>query len=127
VLWTGDVVVWAQPRAFAYDTTEGRWAPLPPLPELDRDVVATQAVADGSGLVVLIESIRNGDHVVTALRWDGAEHWSSLDDVELPVEDLDRTSGGSVSRHCGELATPCCRSSASSDGLDGSRVVVTFS
>jgi hypothetical protein len=95
VLWTGDaVVVWAQPRAFAYDTTEGRWAPLPPLPELDRDVVATRAVADGSGLVVLVESIRGGDHVVTALRWDGADRWSSLDDVELPVEDLDRTTVG---------------------------------
>lgn len=93
VLWTGAaVVVWAQPRAFAYDTTEGRWAPLPPLPELDRDVVATRAVADGSGLVVLVESIRTGDHVVTALRWDGADRWSTLDDVELAVEDLDRTT-----------------------------------
>ena len=95
VLWTGNaVVVWAQPRAFAYDTTEGWWAPLPPLPELDRAVVATRAVADDGGLFVLVESIRNGDHVVTALRWDGADRWSTLNDVELPVEDLDRTTVG---------------------------------
>lgn len=93
VLWTGDaVVVWAQPRAFAYDTTEGWWSPLPPLPETDGDTVATRAVADDAGLVVLVESIRNGDHLITALRWDGADRWSSLDDVELAVEDLERTT-----------------------------------
>ena len=93
VLWTGDaVVVWAQPRAFAYDTTGGWWSSLPPLPELEGETVATRAVADDAGLVVLVESIRGGDHVVTALRWDGADRWSSLDDVELAVEDLDRTT-----------------------------------
>lgn len=93
VLWAGNAVVaWAEPQAFAYDTTEGWWSTVPPLPELEGDVVATRAVADDAGLVVLVESIRDGDHIVTALRWDGAERWSTLDDVELPVEALDRTT-----------------------------------
>lgn len=93
VLWTGSaVVVWAEPQAFAYDTTDGSWSTLPPLPELEGDVVATRAAADDSGLVLLVESIRDGDHVVRALRWDGADLWLSLDDVELPVEELDRTT-----------------------------------
>ncbi len=93
VVWTGDaVVVWSGPQPVAYDITEGQWFPLPNLSELGGDVVATRAVADDAGLVVLVESIRDGDHVVNALRWDGADGWSSLDDVELPVEDLDRTS-----------------------------------
>lgn len=89
VLWTGSaVIVWAGQHGFAYDPAAG-WTTLPPLPQVH--AVGTRAVVDDRGLIVLVEQI-DGDNVVGATRWDGAGPWTWIDGVELPVEDLERTT-----------------------------------
>lgn len=88
VLWTGSaVIVWAGKHGFAYEPTTG-WTTLPPLPQVH--AVGTHAVVDDRGLIVLVEQI-DGDHVVGATRWDGTGPWTWVG-VELPIQDLDRTS-----------------------------------
>ena len=92
VLWSGDrLVIWSARQGLAYRPAGG-WTTLPPLPDIEDQILASRIIVHDGKLIAFAERATDDVTAVRPLRFDPSGTWVRIGATDLPIEDLARTT-----------------------------------